>query len=58
MRKKTFLSGAEHKELHSRVAELSYLAENVRPDINLVAAGLSTRVTNPNTDDAQKLHRC
>ena len=51
------LTGADHKEFHSRVAKLRYLAENVRPDLNLVAAVLSTRVSNPNLDDVKKLHR-
>ena len=35
---------------------MRYVAENVRPDLNLVAAVLSTRISNPNLDEVKELH--
>ena len=51
------LGKKEQERFHSLVAKVRYLAENVRPDLNLVAAALSTRVTKPTQDDADKLYR-
>ena len=52
-----FLPPTQQKKFHSLVAKIRYLAKNVRPDLNLVAAVLSTGVMKPKFDDKAKLQR-
>ena len=42
-------------KFHSEIAKLSFVGKRVRPDIIVVIAFLSTRVSKPDTDDWKKL---
>jgi hypothetical protein len=56
-RDSTLLDNSSKKKFHSLVAKLLYLAKRVRPDILLAVSFLTTRVQNPDSDDANKLQR-
>jgi hypothetical protein len=49
----------KHSETYHRLtAKLLYLCKRARPDLQPTVAFLTTRVTQPNTDDWKKLTRC
>jgi hypothetical protein len=51
------LNEAEHKEFHTLVAKLLFMAKRTRPDILLPVAYLSTRIQSSTDDDFRKLKR-
>lgn len=51
------LEKTDREEFHSVVAKLLYIAKHGRPDILLAVSFLTTRVTEPTTQDKEKLDR-
>jgi hypothetical protein len=51
------LSKSETEAFHSKTAKLLYLSKRTRPDILTAVVFLTTRVLNPDVDDARKLDR-
>ena len=47
----------QQEEFHSTTAKLLYLEKRARPDIETAVSFLTTRVSNPTTDDWKKLKR-
>jgi hypothetical protein len=53
----TPLTKEQSETFHCTVDKLLYLSLRARPDILLATSFLGTRVTNPTTQDQNKLHR-
>ena len=51
------LSDEKAAEFHTTTAKLLYLEKRARPDLEPTVTFLTTRVSNPNTDDWHKLKR-
>ena len=51
------LSKSETETFHSKTAKFLYLSKRTRPDILTAVVFLTTRVLNPDVDDARKLDR-